>query len=350
MSETTPRYARQITCEQIGEAGQARIRAATVLQIGCGALGTVQAELLVRAGVGRLIIVDRDVVELSNLQRQICFDEEDARLRRPKAEAAAARLRRVNSEVEILPLVCQLTQQNIRDLVRQADLVMDATDNFETRYLINDACVEAGIPWIYGGVLGMEGTIMPVVPGSGPCFRCLIPTAPDSSKLPTIAEVGVLSTTVTSVASQQVTLALSALVNLGALDCAVRVLDVWTGVLRRIPLRRNPGCPCCGLHEFPFLSGPPAPDFTVMWARNGVMFQQRPDAATHAAWTRALLLAGGAHPNDGVWEVAVPDDGLRGPHTLTLFADGRVLVSDTRDPDLARCLWQTFISSVDNVP
>ncbi len=342
MSETTPRYARQITCEPIGEAGQARIRAATVLQVGCGALGTVQAELLVRAGVGRLIIIDRDVVELSNLQRQICFDEEDAHLRRPKAEAAAARLRRVNSEVEIVPHVLHLTPENIRGFVRQADLVMDATDNFETRYLLNDACVEAGIPWIYGGVLGMEGTVMPVAPGTGPCFRCLIPTPPDASTLPTIADVGVLSTTVTTTASQQVTLALRSLVNPDAMDCAVRVLDVWAGSLRRIPLKRNPDCPCCGRREFRFLSGPAGPDFTILWARNAVMFHLRPDAATHAAWTRSLLAAGGSHPNDGIWEADVPDPRQAGHHTITLFADGRVLVSDTRAPELARALWVTL--------
>ena len=352
MPETTPRYARQVRCEAIGEAGQARIRAATVLQVGCGALGTVQAELLVRAGVGKLIIVDRDVVELSNLQRQICFDEDDARARRPKAEAAAARLRRVNAEVVIEPHVTHLTPGNIRDFVGQADLVMDATDNFETRYLINDACVEAGIPWIYGGVLGMEGTVMPVRPGVGPCFRCLIPTAPDSSKLPTIAEVGVLSTTVTTVASAQVTLALSALVNFEALDCAVRVLDVWAGSMRRIPLKRNPDCPCCGRREFPFLGGGPAgggpaPDHTVMWARNAVMFHLRPDAATHEVWTRALLTAGGCHPNDGVWELAATDP-AGAPHTITLFSDGRALVSDTRDPDLARDLWRDLVGGVDN--
>jgi len=351
MPETTPRYARQIRCAPIGEAGQARIRAATVLQVGCGALGTVQAELLVRAGVGRLIIVDRDVVELSNLQRQICFDEEDARLRRPKAEAAAARLRRVNSEVVIEAHVTHLTPENIRDFVRTADLVMDATDNFETRFLINDACVEAGIPWIYGGVLGMEGTVLPVRPGVGPCLRCLLPTRPESSALPTIADVGVLSTTVTITASTQVTLALWALTDPEGVDCAVRAIDVWTGVLRRIPLKRNPACPCCGRREFPSLGAAPldtdgAPLPTVMWARNAVMFPPPADGTARDIWASALLAAGGAHPNDDVWELAVTDaDGA--PHTITLFADGRALVSDTRDVSLARALWSAAMSRQD---
>ncbi len=347
MPETTPRYARQIRCAPIGEAGQARIRAATVLQVGCGALGTVQAELLVRAGVGRLIIIDRDVVELSNLQRQICFDEEDARLRRPKAEAAAARLRRVNAEVEIEAHVTHLTPENIRSCVRRADLVMDATDNFETRFLINDACVEAGIPWIYGGVLGMEGTVMPVRPGVGPCLRCLLPTRPEASALPTIADVGVLSTTVTITASTQVTLALWALTDPGGVDCAVRALDVWTGALRRIPLKRNLACPCCARREFPSLeaAGPP-PDHTVMWARNAVMFPPPADPALLAARAAALLAAGGVHPNDDVWELAVTDD-AGAPHTLTLFADGRALVSDTRDPALALALWRAAMNSPD---
>lgn len=345
MPETTPRYARQIRCAPIGEVGQARIRAATVLQVGCGALGTVQAELLVRAGVGRLILVDRDVVELSNLQRQICFDEKDARLRRPKAEAAAARLRRVNSEVALEAHVTHLTPENVRDFVRQADLVMDATDNFETRFLLNDACVEAGIPWIYGGVLGMEGTVLPVRPGSGPCLRCLLPTRPESSTLPTISDVGVLSTTVTITASQQVTLALWALTDPGGVDCAVRAIEVWTGVLRRIPLKRNPACLCCARREFPSLAAAgAAPDHTVMWARHAVMFPPPADAATRNAWAASLLAAGGAHPNDGVWELAVTDT-AGAPHTLTLFADGRALVSDTRDPTLARELWRAVVNS-----
>ena len=249
----------------------------------------------------------------------------------------------MNAEVAIEAHVTHLTPENVRDFVRRADLVMDATDNFETRFLLNDACVEAGIPWVYGGVLGMEGTVLPVRPGAGPCLRCLLPTRPESSALPTIADVGVLSTTVTITASQQVTLALWALTDPEGVDCAVRALDVWAGSLRRIPLKRNPACPCCARREFPSLAvAGPAPDHTVMWARHAVMFPPPAELATRDEWAAALLAAGGAHPNDDVWELAVTDTNGAW-HTLTLFADGRALVSDTRDPALARALWQRVV-------
>lgn len=332
------RYARQMAVSHIGEEGQARIRRARVLQVGCGALGTVQAELLVRAGVGRLTILDRDVVELSNLQRQICFDEEDARLRRPKAQAAAARLARVNSEVEIVPVVTQVTPENILAFVQDADLVMDATDNFETRYLINDACVQAGIPWIYGGVLGVEGTIMPVVPGRTPCFRCLMPTPPDSSKLPTIADVGVLSTTVMTTASGQVTLALALLAG-SEWKPGVRTIDVWNGSMRLIPLAANAACPCCVRREFPFL-GAASGDVSIMWARNAVMFLPRDGESLRDQRAEVILRAGGTRHDSGVWEIA------HGAHTVTLFSDGRLLVSETRDAGCARALLKELLGSL----
>ncbi len=331
MSPDASRYARQMAVSHIGEKGQARIRGARVLQVGCGALGTVQAELLVRAGVGRLTIVDRDVVELSNLQRQICFDEEDARSRRPKALAASARLARVNSEVEIVPVVTQLTPENILPFVEDADLVMDATDNFETRYLINDACVKTGISWIYGGVLGVQGTVMPVVPGKTPCFRCLMPNPPDSSKLPTIADVGVLSTTVMITAAEQVTLALGILAGAGDWAPGVRTIDVWQGSMRTIPLSASATCPCCARREFPFL-GQAASETTIMWARNAVMFLPRDGQLMLETRARTILAAGGAHPGPEIWEIT------RDGHAITLFADGRILVAETRDADFARGL------------
>lgn len=327
------RYARQIAISGIGEEGQKRIRRARVLQIGCGALGTVQAELLVRAGVGKLTIVDRDVVELSNLQRQICFDEQDARTRRPKAQAAVARLARVNSEVEIVPVVTQVTSENILSFVQDVELVMDATDNFETRYLINDACVKSGVSWVYGGVLGVEGTVMPVVPGKTPCFCCLMPTPPDSSKLPTIADVGVLSTTVMVTAAEQVTLALGLLAGTEQWQPGVRTIDVWNGTMRLVSLSKNPACRCCARREFPFLDAARC-DASIMWARNAVMFLPQDSQPMLKARIAAILQAGGTHPDEAVWEIT------RGEHTVTLFSDGRVLVSETRDVATARLLLQ----------
>lgn len=341
MTQDLSRYIRQTAVSFIGEDGQRRIRAASVLQVGCGALGTVQAELLVRAGVGNLTIVDRDVVELSNLQRQIGFDEEDARLSRPKAQAAAARLSRVNSEVNITPVVAHLTAASIGRYLENVDLVMDATDNFDTRYLINDACVKAGIPWIYGGVLGVEGTVMPIVPGKTPCFCCLMPNPPEASRLPTIVETGVLSTTVMVTAAEQVTLALGLLSGKDNWTPGVRTIDVWNGSIRTIPLSPNPNCPCCGRREFRFLEQASfAP--SVLWARQAVMFQLAGSPEAVARRAAVLMQAGGVHPNDMVWEATFHG------RKITLFSDGRVFVSQTRDETEARKTLEALFGNLED--
>ena len=202
------RYDRQAVLEVIGRAGQEALARSTVLVVGCGALGSTQAELLARAGVGRLILVDRDVLELHNLQRQLLFDEQDVRERMPKAAAAARRLRAVNSEIAVEALVTDVTATNVAELLRPADLAIDGTDNFETRYVLNDAAVQANKPWVYGGVLGTDGTVMAVRPGQGPCLRCIFPDPPDAHLLPTCETQGVLNTAVVWVAAFQVTEAL----------------------------------------------------------------------------------------------------------------------------------------------
>ncbi len=172
------RYSRQMLFSQIGESGQKQIQDSSVLIVGCGALGTVSANHLVRAGVGRVKIVDRDYVELENLQRQILFDEEDARSSLPKAVAAVDKLKKVNSDILIEPFVLDVNPKNVESLVNAVDLVLDGTDNMETRFLINDACIKNGVPWIYAGVVGSEGMTMDIIPGKTACFRCLIQSPP----------------------------------------------------------------------------------------------------------------------------------------------------------------------------
>src|SRR6476469_5536439 len=195
------RYSRQTRVPGIGKAGQERIDKSRVTVCGCGALGTVLANHLVRAGVGRVRIVDRDFIETHNLQRQILFDEQDVADNLPKAEAAARKLRRINGSVEVEPVVTDIDHTNILDLVADADLILDGTDNFETRYLINDAAVKLGKPWVFGGVIGSEGQTMTIVPGRTPCLRCLIETSPPPGMTPTCETAGVLGPAVAVIAS-----------------------------------------------------------------------------------------------------------------------------------------------------
>src|SRR5829696_7307917 len=186
------RYSRQILFDGIGEAGQARLKQSCAVIIGCGALGAVQAETLARAGVGTLVLVDRDFVEESNLQRQVMFEESDAIDRLPKAEAAAARIRRVNSRIEVEPVVSDVNFENIEEIIAGAGLVLDGTDNFETRFLINDACVKNEVPWIYGGAVGSYGLTMTIVPNESPCLRCVLEAMPDPASGPTCDTAGVI--------------------------------------------------------------------------------------------------------------------------------------------------------------
>jgi molybdopterin-synthase adenylyltransferase len=252
MSEFADRYARQLVLKVVGPEGQARLAGSSALVVGCGALGTAQADRLVRAGVGTVRLVDRDQVELSNLQRQLLFTEADARSRLPKAVAAAQHLRAINASVTVDERVADVVAGSIRGLIDGVDVVLDATDNFETRYLINDACVEAGVPWIYGGVVATSGMLMPVLPGRGPCLRCLFPDPPEPGSVPDPAVEGVLNTAPTVVASWQVTMALQILLG-DQPEPALISIDLWRGRQQRLPVQRASRCPCCVERRFCFV-------------------------------------------------------------------------------------------------
>lgn len=247
------RYARHEKLDFIGAEGQRRIGASTVLVVGCGSLGCAQAALLARAGVGRLLLADRDVVRPANLPTQLLYDEADVKERAPKAEAAASRLRAANSEIAVEPLAGEVSAANIEALAARADLVMDATDNFETRFLLNDAAVKAGKPWIYGGVLGTDGMVMAVGPGKGPCLRCLLEMPAPENRLPPPDVFGVLNAAAAWVAALQAAQALKALAR-GAADWGrMHTLDIRNGSVTAAEVPRDPACPCCGRHEFKFL-------------------------------------------------------------------------------------------------
>ncbi|MCM2266808.1 MAG: HesA/MoeB/ThiF family protein [Elusimicrobiales bacterium] len=247
------RYSRHAKLALIGPAGQAKIEKSSILLIGCGSLGCAQAAFLARAGVGRLTLADRDTVQAPNMATQLLYDERDLRDQAPKAEAAARHLRAINSGIAIEPVVADITAANIEPLVNKADLVLDATDNFETRFLLNDAAVKAGKPWIYGGVLGTDGMVMAVSPGQGPCLRCLFDLPAPEDRLPPPDVFGVLATAAAWVAALQTTQALKALAGGKADWGRMHTLDIWNGSVTTAEVPRDPACPCCGRREFRFL-------------------------------------------------------------------------------------------------
>ena len=242
------RYAKQILLKDFGAEGQQKLAGASVLIVGCGALGSVQSQLLVRAGVGHVRIVDRDVPEIGNLHRQLLFDEDDVQARSPKADVANRKLPKANSGVVIDTRVMEVDAGNIAGLMADVDLVLDATDNFETRYLINDACIEAGKPWIYGGVIATSGMTMTIVPGRGPCLRCLFPNPPEPETVPTMETEGVLATAPVTVAALEATEAVKLLCGAKPRE-GLLMIDVWTGSFQNVPVLRDENCPACGQAE-----------------------------------------------------------------------------------------------------
>src|SRR3954453_6395496 len=279
MDVSLERYSRQVRFHGMGEDGQRRLLASHVTLCGCGALGTVLANALVRAGVGHLRLVDRDFIETHNLQRQGLFDEHDVAENLPKAEAAARKLGAINSAVHVEPVVTDIDRTNILDLVHDADLILDGTDNFEIRYLINDAAVKLGKPWVYGGCIGSHGQVMTILPGETPCLRCVFEAAPAPGEAGTCETAGVLGPIVNIVASLQATEALKILT--GQLDKVNRELiyvDVWENVQRKIkiaPLLGKVDCPCCRGRRFEWLDGEHGSQTTSLCGRNAVQVSHR---------------------------------------------------------------------------
>ncbi|MBF6592745.1 MAG: ThiF family adenylyltransferase, partial [Ktedonobacterales bacterium] len=268
------RYARQIIFPGIGQEGQRTLGQARVLIVGCGALGSVLANNLARAGVGRLRLVDRDFVEGNNLQRQVLYEEEDVLRGLPKAVAAAARLGRINSHVEVEARASDVTAENIEALLAGVDLVLDGTDNFETRYLLNDACLKAGLPWIYSGVIAAHGVTMTVRPGETACLRCVFPEAALPGTTPTCDTAGVLNGIVGVIAGIAATEALKLLMASEHLARGMLWVDLWENTFDRVELPRMPDCPACGRGEYDFLEAPLDESGTTLCGRNAV--QVRP--------------------------------------------------------------------------
>jgi adenylyltransferase/sulfurtransferase len=338
---TDERYSRQILFEGIGEEGQARLGRSKAVIIGCGALGAVQAETLARAGVGRLVLVDRDVVEESNLQRQIMFEESDALNRLPKAVAAASRIARVNSDTRVDPIVTDVSFENIEEIIAGADVVLDGTDNFETRFLINDACLKSKTPWIYGAAVGPYGLTMTVVPESSPCLRCVLETIPEPGTGPTCDTSGVIMPIVTLIASIQTAEALKLLT--GQPDKLHRSLiqaDVWDFHFNSLALSGpREDCPACA-GEFQFLRGAARQVTTTLCGRNAVQIA-RSDRSNvdFAALAERLKPAGEVIYNDFLLRFRI--DG----YDITVFRDARSIIRGTTDPAIARGLYARYIGA-----
>lgn len=336
------RYSRQILFSPVGAEGQAKIGAARVLIAGCGALGSVSADLLARAGVGFLRIADRDVLDFSNLQRQSLYDEQDVRDNLPKAAAAARRLEKINSTIKIEPIVTDIGPHNIIELMKDIDVVVDGLDNFEARYLINDACVREGVPWVYGGCVGSYGLAAAIVPGKTPCLRCLFPDQPEMGATPTCDTDGVLGPIAHIIASIQAAQALRLIVS-GEAAGGLVTIDVWDGRYDRLDVAYHPetnACSCCAGRKFDFLDAP-GTFTTPLCGRNSILVCPETETAEPDMKTlvERLKPLGEVSTNDYLLRFSIA------PYELTLFNDGRVIVKGTEKPVEARSLIARYFGS-----
>lgn len=335
------RYSRQTLFVPIGKAGQERLGQASVAILGCGALGTGLANALCRAGVGRLLIADRDYIELNNLQRQILFDEEDIEQHLPKAVAAVRRLHTVNSETQLEARVEDINAESIEALTQEVDLVLDATDNFETRYLLNDACIKHKRPWIYSGVIASYGVTMNILPGETPCLRCVFPEMPLPGTTATCDTAGVLNGIVAAITGVAATEALKILLKSDKVSQEMFWMDVWENTSERIGLPRDPNCPTCGQHSYEFLETLSGTRSTSLCGRDAVQVRggKRGDRLDLAALAERLGPLGQVAHNEFLLRFTI--DG----YELTVFPDARAIIKGTDDEQIARSVYARYIGT-----
>jgi len=345
-SEQREKYSRQILFPGIGAEGQEKLLRASAVLAGCGALGTVVANLLVRAGIGRLRIIDRDFVEPSNLQRQTLFEEADAREALPKAVAAERRLRAINSDVHVEGMVADLTAENCAELLSGFQLILDGTDNFQTRLLLNDAAISLGVPWIYAAAVGSYGVTMTVRPGETACLACLLEGDEKSAALgaeATCDTAGVLNAAVGVIASVEAAEATKILAGRPeALHGRLVSTDVWSGRFQSIRVARQPDCRACGRREFVYLEGEAQPQIT-MCGRDSVQIHERGRRLDldelGRRITQASADAGAVQHNEFLLRFRVSS------YVMTVFADGRAIVKGTKDPAIARSLYARYVGA-----
>ena len=334
------KYSRQVLFAPLGPEGQERLGATSAVVVGCGAIGAAAAELLVRAGIGRLRILDRDFVETSNLQRQSLFDEADAAQALPKAVAAERKLRAINSDVRVEGLIADLGPKNAAELLGEFPLILDGTDNFETRFLINDFAVKSGTPWVYAAAVASYGVTMTIRPGQTPCLSCLLESSNGAGLEETCDTIGVLGPIVNLIASLEVTEALKILAGRSdALHGRLLSADVWSGRFQAIGVERNPACRACAREDFPYLEGQAQPHIT-MCGRDSVQIHERGRTLDLKVLQERLApTVSDVRENGFLLRFRIP------PYEMTVFSDGRAILKGTKDPAVARSLYAKYIGA-----
>lgn len=334
------RYSRQILFSGIGASGQERFSKAKVTVVGCGALGSVSSEILARAGIGHLTIIDRDYVELSNLQRQSLFTEKDARGCIPKAVAAERALQAINSEIKVDGVVADITHLNISDLCSECDIVVDGSDNFELRFLLNDYCIKTGIPWLYAAALGSYGISFAIVPGKTPCLRCLFQELPASGTVETCETAGILASVVHIVSAYQVSQVLKLLVGESPSKKVLQI-DVWEDSIRSVGIKGPlKDCECCQMRDFRFLAGRDKTLMTQLCGRNAVQLSpQQSDPVDLDAIARRLSASMEVSSNEFLLKA------LAGDFEIVLFSDGRAIIKGTNEYAEARAVYSKYIGN-----
>ncbi|HNX22520.1 MAG TPA: ThiF family adenylyltransferase [Spirochaetota bacterium] len=334
------RYYKQTLLPQIGADGQEMLGGSTVVIAGCGALGTSLANTMVRSGVGNVVIIDRDYIDYDNLPRQILFDEEDIRKGLPKSVAAAEKLRLVNSSVNITPVVADLTSSNIEELIKGADLILDGTDNFETRFLINEASDKMKIPWVYAGVVSTYGMVYATLPGETPCFNCFINNIPAPGSFPTCATTGVLNTAVNMVTSIEATEGLKILTGRkSAISEKLIYVDVWHGLFKHFVIKKGETpCRICDEHKYEFLKTGKGVKAVSLCGHNSV--QVTPSSEIGISFEELasrLRSSGEVKFNNYMMKFIIPQ------YEFTIFPDGRTIIKGVMDESAGKSLYAKYI-------
>jgi molybdopterin/thiamine biosynthesis adenylyltransferase len=342
-SKTYERYSRQILFSEIGEAGQQRLLESSAVMVGCGALGTALANLLVRAGLGKLRIVDRDFVEPSNLQRQTLFEESDALEALPKAVAAERRLRAINSGVVVEGIVADVSSKNVEELLRGFPLILDGTDNFETRFLLNDVAIHLNVPWIYAAVVASYGVTLTVRPGETACLACALESesadgAQKNGWEDTCDTIGVLGAAAGVISSIEAAEAIKVLTGKSELvGGRLTSFDVWSGKFQSVRVARNPDCRACVRHDFRYLEGEAQPHLTMCGRDSVQIHERRRHLDLSALGKRIAPTVAEVRENGFLLRFRVP------PYEMTVFADGRAIIKGTQDTSIARSLYARYI-------
>jgi sulfur carrier protein ThiS adenylyltransferase len=342
MDHLLERYTRQILFQHIGEERQKVLMNSSAVVIGCGALGTVSSSYLTRAGIGHIRIIDRDFVEESNLQRQILFDEDDISENLPKAIAAQRKLQKINTKIKIEGIVTDINYSNIDELTEGVDIIIDGTDNFETRFLINDYCIKNSVPWVYGACIGGRGVLMNIIPSETPCLRCVFETIPQIGSFPTCDTAGVIGPIAGIIASVQVTEAIKILTkDYGSVNKKLLEIDVWDTKFKQIDvsdLKELNNCPTCKLHNYTFLEAEDGVMTTFLCGKNAVQVMSRNTGNINLEQLEQRLGSiTDVSRNAFMLRFKVKD------HEFTVFPDGRAIITGTADSSTAKNLYSKYL-------